>query len=74
MEMIIAILVFSVSAAVCIQIFVKAYLTSEETQTLNSSVTLCTSAAELFYGYRAICQRYSMSLIPGACPGPKAIV
>ncbi len=50
-EMIIAVLFFSICAAICVQIFAKAYTTSRDTQTLNSAVTLCTSAAELFYGY-----------------------
>ncbi len=52
MEMIIAVLVFSICSAVCVQIFAKAYITSENTQILNSSVTACSSAAELFYGFR----------------------
>jgi len=51
MELILAILIFAIAGAVCIQIFVKAHLISEKTQILNQSVTLCESAAELFYGY-----------------------
>lgn len=51
MELILAILIFAITSAICIQIFVKAHIVSQETQELNQSVTLCTSAAELFYGY-----------------------
>lgn len=51
MELILAILIFAIAGAVCIQIFVRAHLVSENTQILNQSVTICESAAELFYGY-----------------------
>lgn len=48
MEMMIAILFFSVTSAVCIQIFVKAHLIQEDTIALNHGVALVESAAEIF--------------------------
>lgn len=52
MELIIVILIFSLASTVCLQIFVKACSISKETETLNNSVSICSSAAELFYGYK----------------------
>lgn len=49
MELIIAILVFAIAGAVCVQLFVKAHLLSESTQKLNHAVNLCETGAELFY-------------------------
>lgn len=46
MELILAILFFSVASAVCVQIFVKSHLLSEESKALNHAVNLCTNLAE----------------------------
>ena len=50
-ETIIAVLFFSICSAICVEIFAKAYTVSCDTQSLNGAVNLCTSTAELFYGY-----------------------
>ena len=63
-ETIIAVLFFSICSAICVQIFAKAYTTSRDTQTLNSAVTLCTSAAELFYGYNGDLSKIQNTLDP----------
>lgn len=46
MELIIAILFFSVAASICVQFFVKARLMSQEAAQLDAAVADCTSAAE----------------------------
>lgn len=46
MELILAILFFSIASAVCVQVFVKSHLLSREANALNHAVNLCTSAAE----------------------------
>lgn len=46
MELIIAILFFSVAASICVQFFVKARLMSQEAAALDAAVADCTSAAE----------------------------
>lgn len=46
MELILAILFFSIASAVCVQIFVKSHLLSVESRALNQAVNKCTSAAE----------------------------
>lgn len=60
MELVLAILLFALSSAVCMQIFVKAHTISKETQELNRCVTICANAAELFYGtdgdFRVMCE------------------
>lgn len=45
-EMIISILFFSIAAACCIQIFVKAHLTSQKSENLNYAQNLASSMAE----------------------------
>lgn len=50
MELIIAILFFSIASAVCMQLFAKAHLTSVKTQELNKAVALAQSYAETFKG------------------------
>lgn len=47
MELMAAILLFSLASAVCIQVFVKAHQVSERAEQLNEAVTLCSDAAEL---------------------------
>lgn len=47
MELIIAILFFSASSAVCVQFFVKSHLMSNDSNALNHAVNECTGAAEM---------------------------
>lgn len=46
MELILAILFFSIASAVCVQFFVKSHLLCKRTQELNHAVNSCTSVAE----------------------------
>lgn len=48
MELIISILFFALSSAVCIQLFVKAHLLGEETAEQNKSILWCQNLAELY--------------------------
>lgn len=48
LEMMISILFFSIAAAVCAQVFVKAHLVSEDAVDLNMAAGLASSAAEVF--------------------------
>lgn len=50
MELILGILFFTIASAICVQIFVKSHVMSQESQALNQAVTLCTNAAEIFAG------------------------
>lgn len=47
MELIIAILFFSASSAVCVQFFVKSHLMSNDSNALNHAVNECAGAAEI---------------------------
>lgn len=47
LELIFAILFFSIASAVCVQIFVKAHLLSRDAQALQLAVNECTGVAEL---------------------------
>lgn len=49
MELIIAILSFSLAAAICIQLFVKSHMISERSIALNHSILLAQNTAEIFY-------------------------
>lgn len=49
MELIIAILFFSLAAAICIQLFVKSHMISEHSIALNHSILLAQNTAEIFY-------------------------
>lgn len=49
MELIIAILFFSLAAAICIQLFVKSHMISERSIALNHSILLTQNTAEIFY-------------------------
>lgn len=51
MELILAVLVFSIASVICVRLFVKSYIISQSTQELNQCVTLCSNAAELYYGF-----------------------
>ena len=48
MELIIAILFFSLAATVCVRFFVKSYTLEQESQKLNHAVNAATSIAEIF--------------------------
>ncbi|MGN0377213.1 MAG: hypothetical protein ACI4ED_06225 [Suilimivivens sp.] len=50
MELIIALLFFSLAGAVCIQLFVQSHLISNKSVVLNHSVLWVQNAAETFYG------------------------
>ncbi len=51
MELIIALLFFSVSSTVCIRLFVKAHALSAETVSQNYAVNYAQNMAEVFTGY-----------------------
>ena len=48
LELIISILFFSLSSAVCIRLFVTAHTTDRENYALSESVKLCTNYAEIY--------------------------
>lgn len=50
MELIIAILFFAVSGAICVQLFVQSHLISKDSVELNHAVEWCQNVAEAFYG------------------------
>ena len=50
MELILSILFFSLASAVCVQLFVKSHLISQQSVDLNSAVERCQNVAEAFYG------------------------
>lgn len=47
MELILAILFFSIASAVCVQFFVKSHLLSHDSNALNHAVNECAGAAEI---------------------------
>ncbi|MDO4176124.1 MAG: hypothetical protein Q4D99_01435 [Bacillota bacterium] len=47
LELIIAILFFSIASAVCVQFFVKSHSMSQESQDMNFAVSECSSIAEI---------------------------
>ena len=47
MELILAILFFSITSAVCVQFFVKSHLLSKESKTLSQAVSECSGIAEI---------------------------
>ena len=47
MELIFAILFFSVASAVCVEFFVKAHLLSRDSDALSRAVNECAGAAEI---------------------------
>lgn len=49
MEIIIAILFFSIVSAICVQLFVKSHMISRHTQILDNAVNKANSVAELIY-------------------------
>lgn len=50
MELIITILFFSLASAVCVQLFVKAHLTTNKTRELNHALSITQSIAEVMNG------------------------
>lgn len=75
MEMIISILFFSVAAAACIQLFVKAHLIDNQTKEQNQAVIWSQNLAELWYASDGnLCSVYEQLCIdyPDAASG-KAI-
>ena len=48
-ELILAITFFSLASAICLQLFVKSHLLSQETTQLNIGINLASSAAEIFH-------------------------
>lgn len=48
MELILAILFFSITSAVCVQFFVKSHLLSQESKILSQAVNECSNIAETF--------------------------
>ena len=47
MELVVAIMFFTLAASVCITIFVRAHLQSENAKALNHAINICSDAAEL---------------------------
>lgn len=50
MELILAILVFSMASTACIQLFVKAHVLTDKSIALNQSIIKCQNLAETLYG------------------------
>lgn len=48
LELVIAILFFSLAAAICVRLFVKSQMISQDAQELNRALALTTAAAEVF--------------------------
>lgn len=71
MELIIAILFFSVSGAICVQLFVQSHITSKGSVALNHSVEWCQNVAEAFYGCEGNAEEM-MALFSNSYVGNKA--
>lgn len=70
MELILAILFFSVASAVCVQLFARAHTASEQSAALNRSVLAAESAAEAFKGAADIDEAVRlMGVCAGDAPG-----
>lgn len=72
MELILAILFFSIASAVCVQFFVKSHLLSQDSNTLNHAANECASVAELLDTAETIDDCISLlnrSYPDGAYPG-----
>ena len=65
MELIVAIMFFSLSAAVCVRLFVGAHIMSENTEDLNNATIWTQNLAEAFTGANGNLQKIS-ELFPGA--------
>ena len=74
MELIIAILFFSIASAVCVQFFVKSHLLSRDADALNHAVNECSSVAEALSTADSISSGLSLlsQLYPNAVEGNTA--
>ncbi len=70
MELIIAILFFSLAGAVCIRLFVRSHIISEQSVELNHSVLWAQNTAEAFYGCNGDIQQMSELLGSTVITGP----
>lgn len=73
MELIIAILFFSLAAAICIQLFVKSHMISERSIALNHSILLAQNTAEIFYATNGDPEKMASLLGCGESSGTAAI-
>ena len=73
MELIIAILFFSLAAAICIQLFVKSHMISERSIALNHSILLAHNTAEIFYATNGDPEKMASLLGCGESSGTAAI-
>ncbi len=60
MELILAILFFSITSAVCVQFFVKSHLLSQESKVLSQAVNECSNIAELYDSSDSIEEAFSL--------------
>ena len=73
MELIIAILFFSLAATICIQLFVKSHMISERSIALNHSILLAQNTAEIFYAMNGDPEKMASLLGCGESSGTAAI-
>ena len=73
MELIIAILFFSLAATICIQLFVKSHMISERSIALNHSILLAQNTAEIFYATNGDPEKMASLLGCGESFGTAAI-
>lgn len=73
MELIIAILFFSLAAAICIQLFVKSHMISERSIALNHSILLAQNTAEIFYATNGDPEKMASLLGNGESSGTAAV-
>ena len=73
MELIIAILFFSLAAVICIQLFVKSHMISERSIALNHSILLAQNTAEIFYATNGDPEKMASLLGCGESSGTAAI-
>lgn len=73
MELIIAILFFSLAATICIQLFVKSHMISERSIALNHSILLAQNTAEIFYATNGDPEKTASLLGCGESSGTAAI-
>ena len=73
MELIIAILFFSLAAAICIQLFVKSHMISERSIALNHSILLAQNTAEIFHATNGDPEKMASLLGCGESSGTAAI-
>ena len=73
MELIIAILFFSLAATICIQLFVKSHMISERSIALNHSILLAQNTAEIFYATNGDPEKMASLLGCGEFSGTAAV-